>query len=281
MTLAHAHAAALSLAFCGWVCILAGIAKLTVRVLAAAAPLFASRARARPSARALVSPMRDARDDAVSCWCLLLRAPLMRSVADVWCSALSTAPQALLSGQGIASFRNFPISGLADLIHSGRLPTGNAALRILLEPLSSPIGQAYSYAWWVVTFQLAAAAATNKGSALRGGVSHLLAVLTATTFLLSSDVVTAPTGVYALTHNASGTPGSVVDTHGSHAANAVILFFSGLIICDVANVALLFTLPAASAAAAADAELKQAVTEMLEAPAAAQHEEEVAAAVSV
>ena len=190
--------------------------------------------------------------------------------------------QALLGGNDIASFRNYPVSGLADLLRNDALPSGNAALQFLLAPLLSPVGQAFSYAWWVMTFQLAgiavaAAAATSKGRVLRGGAPALLAVLTATTFLLSADVANAPTGVYALTHNASGEFAAPTAAHSS-GTKALIVFFAGLIICDVANVLLLFTLPAAAAAADAQPAPSRAAVQAkeLEAPAA---EEAAAAAV--
>lgn len=161
----------------------------------------------------------------------------------------------MLGGNDIASFRNFPVSGLADLVRNNALPSGNAALRFLLAPLVSPIGQAFSYAWWLMTFQLvgialAAVAVTAKGRSLRAGAPLLLAVLTASTFLHTADVVNAPTGVYALTHNTSGGFASPEEQHAS-GTNALIVFLAGLIICDIANVLLLFTLPAAAAEAQA------------------------------
>lgn len=101
------------------------------------------------------------------------------------------------------------------------------------------LGQAFSYGWWMVCFQLvvgvvmAGAAATKP--AIRGGAALLLTVLTACTFSFTCDVCNAVYGAYALSHNADGKPASVTGTHASHVLNAVMLMFSGLVVVDIAN----------------------------------------------
>jgi hypothetical protein len=94
-----------------------------------------------------------------------------------------------------------------------------------------------------------------------------LTVLTMTTFLFTSDVLNAPLGAYAWcvardwrgctcaradssvllaaatrTHNSSGTPASVIGTHASLLKNSVIVMFAGLVLLDVANMALVLTI---------------------------------------
>ena len=90
---------------------------------------------------------------------------------------------------------------------------------------------------------LYAAFAASKPAKMRQSAQGLLAVLTASTFSFTCDVLNAPMGAYALSHNKSGTPASVIGTHGSKLSNYVFLLFSGLVVCDVANVALTMLLP--------------------------------------
>lgn len=90
---------------------------------------------------------------------------------------------------------------------------------------------------------LYAAYAASKPAKMRQSAQGLMAVLTASTFLFTCDVLNAPMGAYALSHNESGTPASVIGTHGSKLSNYVFLLFSGLVVCDVANVALTMLLP--------------------------------------
>ena len=85
----------------------------------------------------------------------------------------------------------------------------------------------------VVGVVLAAAAASKP--AVRGGAALLVTVLTTSTFLFTYDVLNAALGVYALTHNSSGTPASVIGTHSTLGTNGIMVLFSGLVVVDVAN----------------------------------------------
>jgi hypothetical protein len=87
-----------------------------------------------------------------------------------------------------------------------------------------------------------AAYVTLAAPAKRASALGLLTVLTTSTFLFTNDVLNAPQGAYAWSHNMSGTAASVIGKKGSLIKNAVFVLFSGLIIVDVANVALVLTI---------------------------------------
>jgi hypothetical protein len=166
--------------------------------------------------------------------------------------------------------------GLAD---SGAQP-----LNPLLAPGSSKsifTGNAYSYGWWIVAFQffglIYAAYATLAAPAKRLGALGLLTVLTTSTFLFTADVLNAPAGVYAWSHNASGTPASVIGTKATFVKNGIFVLFAGLIVCDVANIAMVMTVAEEDDVAAPKAvEEKKAEEEA--APAAAEEAAPEAAA---
>ena len=147
-------------------------------------------------------------------------------------------------------------------------------------------GVAYSYVWWMVCFQLVvgvlltgAAAATPK---LRLSALALVTVLTTSCFLLSESVCNALFGAYMLTHNVSGTPASVLETDSSvqHTINAVLVLFSGCIVCSVANALSLVFLGMAASPASEEAAPAPKAEEAAPAPAAAE-EAPAAAAESV
>jgi hypothetical protein len=71
-------------------------------------------------------------------------------------------------------------------------------------------------------------------------------------------VLNAPWGAYAWSHNASGTPASVIGTKGNKAKNSIFVLFSGLIMMDIGNVALLLALGDDSAPTTAAAAPKAA-----------------------
>lgn len=127
---------------------------------------------------------------------------------------------------------SFPIAGIQDKIQGG------VSLAASSQVLPY-IGKAFSYAWWMMSFQLVVgvvlAGAAAAKPAVRGGAALLLAVLTTSTFLFTYDVCNAYLGAYALSHNSTGTPATVTGTHASHVSNALFVLFSGLIIVDVAN----------------------------------------------
>jgi hypothetical protein len=156
----------------------------------------------------------------------------------------------MLSGDGTESFRNYPVNGLADMTDDDD-SMGWAAVFSNKSPMT---GTTLSYCWWIVCFQLfgiayGAFAAFNPSKRL--GALALLTVLTTSTFLFTDSVLNAPWGAYAWSHNESGTPASVIGTKGSKAQNSVFVLFSGLIMMDIGNVALLLALGDESAPAAA------------------------------
>ena len=147
----------------------------------------------------------------------------------------------------MASFRNYPVAGIADLIRGtapaahGNNNHNNNTNNNNNSGMLPYTGVAYSYVWWMVCFQLvvgvlltAAAATTPK---LRLSALALVTVLTTSCFLLSESVCNATYGVYMFTHNESGTAASVLktDSGAQHTINAVITLFSGCIVCSVAN----------------------------------------------
>jgi hypothetical protein len=169
----------------------------------------------------------------------------------------------------VKSFRNYPVAGLGD---SGF--TADAA-QLGLVSLSSGksmfTGASYSYGWWIVAFQLFgllyAAYATLAAPAKRLGALGLLTVLTTSTFLFTADVLNAPAGVYAWSHNASGTPASVIGTKTTLLKNGIMVLFCGLIICDIANIAMVLTVAEEDSVAEAKPAAEEKKVE--EAPAAA------------
>ena len=174
------------------------------------------------------------------------------------------ALQIQLSGAEVESFRNYPIVGTQDK------SLGVGILGAALRPF---IGVAFSYAWWMMSFQLVvgvllAGAAVSK-PAIRGGAVQLLGVLTTATFLLTNDTCNAVYGAYATSHNANGEPASVIGTHASHVSNAMFTFFAGLVVVDVANALTLFLLGCGVEAAAPKAAAAAPVEQTPEAPAAA------------
>ena len=74
--------------------------------------------------------------------------------------------------------------------------------------------------------------------AKRLGALALTAVLTTSTFLHTADVLNAPQGAYAWSHNPAGTAASVTGTKGTYAKNGVFVLFAGLVVLDIANAAL-------------------------------------------
>lgn len=69
------------------------------------------------------------------------------------------------------------------------------------------------------------------------GVQPTLVLLTALMFNFTNDVCNV---VYALSHYLDGTPAMIIDDHATKLSNAMVLFFVGVIFCDLANFALFF-----------------------------------------
>ena len=133
-------------------------------------------------------------------------------------------------------------------------------------------GNANSYGWWIVCFQLFtilySAFAVTAGPTKRAGAARLLAVLTTSTFLFTCDVANAPMGAYAWSHNASGTPAVVTGKKGTLLKNGLFVMFAGLIIVDVANVVLTIGLDDVEPVAEEKAAEEKAEEKAAEAPAA-------------
>jgi hypothetical protein len=130
--------------------------------------------------------------------------------------------------------------GVQDLLRAKGTAASGLATSVVFNAGFFPyLGQAFSYGWWMVCFQLAVgvilAGAAAAKPAIRGGAALLLTVLTASTFLFTCDVCNAAYGAYMLSHNENGKAASVIGTHASHESNAVMLMFSGLVVVDVAG----------------------------------------------
>lgn len=126
---------------------------------------------------------------------------------------------------------------------------------------------------WIVAFQffsiIYAAYVVMAAPAKRFGALGLFTVLTTSTFLFTCSVLNAPAGAYALSHNVSGTPASVIGTKSSLVNNGVFATFIGLIIMDVANIVFVLTVADEDAAPApAAVEAKPVDAPAAEAPAA-------------
>lgn len=96
--------------------------------------------------------------------------------------------------------------------------------------------------WWVVAFQLLGliiSMANMASPRVHHGSLALLAVLTMTTFSLTNDVGNI---MWGITHGPTGNYESIVGGHATNLSNAVTVLFAGLIVCDVANGALLLSL---------------------------------------
>ena len=155
---------------------------------------------------------------------------------------LDGAAQHSLSGTGEETFRNFPVFGVQDDLREQRGSDKYNFKFIPLASLEQPFtGVAFSYVWWMVAFQLvvgvllaSAAAATPR---LRHSAMALITILTMSCFLLTQSVCNAYMGAYMLSHNASGTPASVLNGNSEvqHLVNGVMVLFSGAVVCSVAD----------------------------------------------